>query len=219
MEKTTDPRTTGLRESKKLRTRHHLAATALELFLERGFDAVSVADVAAAAEVSKPTLFRYFPTKEDLVLDRFADHQDEAARLVRDREPDQSPVGALRAHFLAALAERDPITGLCDHPNVLAFQGLLYATGSLESRLGHYTAREVELLAAALEEERVAPLAARLAAQHLVTVRHELGRENYHRLAAGQSADAAYPTAVADAEHAFAMLADGLDRTLSIRRS
>ncbi|MEU6890597.1 TetR family transcriptional regulator [Streptomyces sp. NPDC046557] len=219
MEKTTDPRTTGLRESKKLRTRHHLAATALELFLERGFDAVSVADVAAAAEVSKPTLFRYFPTKEDLVLDRFADHQDEAARLVRDRESDQSPVGALRAHFLAALAKRDPITGLCDHPTVLAFQGLLYATGSLESRLGHYTAREVELLAAALEEERVAPLAARLAAQHLVTVRHELGRENHHRLAAGQSADAAYPTAVADAEQAFAMLADGLDRTLSIRRS
>lgn len=77
--------TTGLRESKKLRTRRQLAATALELFLERGFDAVSVADVAAAAEVSKPTLFRYFPSKEDLVLDRFADHQDEVARIVRDR--------------------------------------------------------------------------------------------------------------------------------------
>ncbi|MFE2197204.1 TetR/AcrR family transcriptional regulator, partial [Streptomyces amritsarensis] len=156
--------TTGLRESKKLRTRRRLAATALELFLERGFDAVSVADVAAAAEVSKPTLFRYFPTKEDLLLDRFADHQDEVARVVRDRPAGRSPVGAVHAHFLTALAERDPITGLCDHPGVLAFQRLLYTTASLESRLSHYTDREVELLAAALKAESVPPLAARLAA-------------------------------------------------------
>ncbi|MEU3312170.1 TetR family transcriptional regulator [Streptomyces sp. NPDC006656] len=206
--------TTGLRESKKLRTRRHLAATALELFLERGFDAVSVADVAAAAEVSKPTLFRYFPSKEDLVLDRFADHQDEAARTVRDRPAGRSPVGALHDHFLAALAERDPITGLCDHPNVLAFQGLLYSTASLESRIAHYTAREVELLAAALESEQADPLSARLAATHLVAVRHELGRENWRRIEAGSTADEAYPAAVGDADRAFGMLADGLDRTL-----
>lgn len=209
--------TTGLRESKKLRTRRQLAATALELFLERGFDAVSVADVAAAAEVSKPTLFRYFPSKEDLVLDRFADHQDEAARIVRDRGTDRTPVRAVHEHFLAALAERDPITGLCDHPNVLAFQGLLYSTESLESRLAHYTAREVDLLTDVLEGESVAPLTARLVALHLVTVRHELGRENYRRISAGQSADEAYPAAVTDADTAFGMLVDGLDQALPAR--
>ncbi|MFF3014494.1 TetR/AcrR family transcriptional regulator [Streptomyces sp. NPDC057939] len=209
--------TTGLRESKKLRTRRQLAATALELFLERGFDAVSVADVAAAAEVSKPTLFRYFPSKEDLVLDRFADHQDEAARVVRERPAGRSPVGAIRDHFVAALAERDPITGLCDHPNVLAFQGLLYSTAGLKSRLTQYTAREVELLAEALEAESVAPLTARLAAMNLVAVRQELGRENWSRIAAGRSADELYPDAVADAERAFTMLADGLDTALPIR--
>ncbi|MFF4011959.1 TetR/AcrR family transcriptional regulator [Streptomyces sp. NPDC001717] len=213
MENTTGPRT-GLRESKKLRTRRQLAATALELFLERGFDAVSVADVAAAAEVSKPTLFRYFPSKEDLVLDRFADHQDEVARIVRERPAGLTPVGAVREHFLAALAERDPITGLCDHPNVLAFQGLLYSTAGLQARIAHYTAREVELLAAVLEAESVPAFSARLAALHLVTVRHELGRENWRRLSAGQSADDAHPAAVAEADRAFAMLADGLDRTL-----
>lgn len=209
--------TTGLRENKKLRTRRQLAATALELFLERGFDAVSVADVAAAAEVSKPTLFRYFPSKEDLVLDRFADHQDEAARTVRERPAGQTPVGAVRAHFLAALADRDPITGLCDHPQVLAFQRLLYTTASLESRMAHYTDGEVELLAAVLEAESVPALPARLAAIHLIAVRHELGRENWRRLDGGQSADAAHPAAVADAEQAFAMLADGLDKALPIR--
>lgn len=209
--------TTGLRENKKLRTRRRLAATALELFLERGFDSVSVADVAAAAEVSKPTLFRYFPSKEDLVLDRFADHQDEAARIVRERPAGQGPVGAVHAHFLAALDRRDPITGLCDHPDVLAFQRLLYSTASLESRIALYSAREVELLAAVLEAESTPPLTARLAALHLVTVRQELGRENWRRIDAGRSADEAYPAAVADADGAFAMLADGLDRALPIR--
>ncbi|MFE9633489.1 TetR family transcriptional regulator [Streptomyces sp. NPDC006463] len=208
--------TTGLRENKKLRTRHRLAATALELFLERGFDAVSVADVAAAAEVSKPTLFRYFPSKEDLVLDRFADHQDEVARIVRDRPAGQGPVGAVHAHFLEALGRRDPITGLCDHPDVLAFQRLLYSTASLESRLALYTAREVELLAAALEAESAPPLTARLAALHLVAVRHELGRENFRRIEAGRSADDAYPAAVADADAAFVMLSGGLDRALPV---
>ncbi|MEU8460420.1 TetR/AcrR family transcriptional regulator [Streptomyces sp. NPDC029003] len=210
-------KTTGLRESKKLRTRRQLAATALELFLERGFDAVSVADVAAAAEVSKPTLFRYFPSKEDLLLDRFADHQDEAARIVRDREPGRTPLRAVREHFVAALAERDPITGLCDHPDVLAFQRLLYSTPSLESRMAHYTAREVELLVAVLEAESVAPLTARLASLSLVTVRQELGRENWRRISAGQSADEAYPTALTDADAAFALLADGLESALPPR--
>ncbi|WP_405486674.1 TetR family transcriptional regulator [Streptomyces sp. NBC_00096] len=210
--------TTGLRENKKLRTRRQLAATALELFLERGFDAVSVADVAAAAEVSKPTLFRYFASKEDLVLDRFADHQDEVARLVRDRGAGQTPVAAVRAHFLEALADRDPITGLCDHPNVLAFQRLLFTTASLESRLTHYTSREVELLAAVLEVESVDPLTARLSAEYLVGARRELGRENFRRIDAGQSADAAHSAAVADAERAFGLLAGGLDGALPVRR-
>lgn len=77
----------GLRERKKQRTREAIAAAAIALFLERGFDQVSVADVAAAAEVSKRTLFKYFPSKEDLVVQRFADHQDESARHVRAREP------------------------------------------------------------------------------------------------------------------------------------
>ncbi|MGR4878744.1 TetR/AcrR family transcriptional regulator [Streptomyces sp. LARHCF249] len=209
--------TTGLRENKKLRTRRRLAATALELFLEHGFDSVSVADVAAAAEVSKPTLFRYFPTKEDLVLDQFADHQDEAARIVRERPAGQGPVAAIREHFLAALDRRDPITGLCDHPAVLAFERLVFSTASLESRLARYTAREVELLAAALEAESTPSLTARLGALHLVTVRQELGRENWRRIDAGRSADEVHPGAVADANAAFGMLAGGLDRVLPIR--
>ena len=120
----------GGRRTRRCRT------TAIALFLERGFDGVSVAEVAAAAGISKPTLFRYFPAKEDLVLHRFADHEDEAARVVAaGRAEGLAPLPALHAHFRQGLDRRDPVTGLCDHPHVLAYHGLLYGTPSLVARL------------------------------------------------------------------------------------
>src|SRR5690606_3736169 len=65
----------GLRERKKQRTREAILKAAFAMFAESGFDRVHVADIAAAAEVSKPTLFAYFPTKEDLVLHRFSEQE------------------------------------------------------------------------------------------------------------------------------------------------
>ncbi|WP_329564286.1 TetR/AcrR family transcriptional regulator [Kitasatospora sp. NBC_01266] len=207
----TPPTPSGLREQKKQRARRHLAATALRLFLERGFDEVSVAEVAAAAEVSKPTLFRYFPTKEDLVLDRFADHQGEAARVVLARADGSTPLRALHAHFQAGLRAHDPITGLNDDPEVIAFQRLLYGTASLRTRLAHYTAREVELLTQAVEPAYGdGRLGARLAALQLVTVHQELGRENWRKIASGRGAADAYQEAAGDAQRAFAVLEQGL---------
>src|SRR5689334_14440639 len=102
----------GLRELKKQRTFDAVSTIAIRMFLEHGFDRVSVSDIAAAAEISKPTLFRYFGAKEDLVLHRFADHAGESARIVAARPADRSPIDALHAHFLAGLARRDPVTGL-----------------------------------------------------------------------------------------------------------
>src|SRR3954466_5706027 len=58
----------GLRERKKRQTREAIAVAAMQLFLEHGFDEVTVAHVARAADVSEKTVFNYFPTKEDLVL-------------------------------------------------------------------------------------------------------------------------------------------------------
>ena len=75
----------GLRERKKQRTHAAISEAAIALFLEHGFNQVSVAQVAEAAEVSKRTLFAYFPTKEDLVVHRLADHETEFARVVRAR--------------------------------------------------------------------------------------------------------------------------------------
>ncbi|MCX4982383.1 TetR/AcrR family transcriptional regulator [Streptomyces sp. NBC_00572] len=204
----------GLRERKKERTRQALSDAAVALFLERGFDAVSVAEVAAAAEVSKPTLFRYFPAKEDLVLHRFADHEDESARVVTAaRAAGTAPLDALYAHLLDGLARRDPVTGLCDHPSVLRYLRLLYGTPALVGRLHAYRVRSEEALAGALAggAEGVGdPLLARLAAGQIVTVLRVLAEENTARIAGGETADAVAADAVAAAGLAFRALREGL---------
>ncbi|WP_214415865.1 TetR/AcrR family transcriptional regulator [Sphaerisporangium fuscum] len=92
--------TLGRRERKKAATREALADAALRLFLERGYDQVSVKDVADAADVSTTTLFKYFPCKEALVFDKDADREAALVAAVRDRPAGQSVPEALRAHVL-----------------------------------------------------------------------------------------------------------------------
>jgi AcrR family transcriptional regulator len=93
----------GLRERKKREMRRLLADIAMHLFAERGFDAVTVADIAAAANVSAKTVFNYFATKEDLVLDGREEIEAELVRAVRERAPDESILAAVRRHtFLVA---------------------------------------------------------------------------------------------------------------------
>ncbi|MFF6991023.1 TetR family transcriptional regulator [Streptomyces sp. NPDC010273] len=206
----------GLRERKKERTRSLIAQEALRLFRAQGFDEVSVVEVAAAAEISKATLFRYFPTKEDLVLHRFADHLGEAARVVRARPAGVTPTAALRDHFLAGLAARDPITGLNDHPEILSFQDLVYRTPSL--RIGmrlRYTSEDVDALADALPADPhdpggTPPVVRHLAAAHLIAVQQELGQENWRTITSGRTADEAYADAVTAAERAYGQLMTGL---------
>ncbi|MEU1082692.1 TetR family transcriptional regulator [Streptomyces sp. NPDC005908] len=193
---------TGLRARKKQRTHDAIADAAVSLFLERGFDRVSVNDIAAAAEISKPTLFRYFPTKEDLVLHRFKDHQGEAARVVRDRAPGEEPMTALHRHFRAGLDRRDPVTGLNDHPEVIAFHRLVFGTPSLAGRLARYRLEDEEALADALGEG----IEARLRAAQALAVLQVLARANWQRIAGGRTAWDVHPEAVADADLAFGRL-------------
>ena len=85
----------GLRERKKARTRASLREHALRLFREKGYQNTTVEQIAAAAEVSPSTFFRYFPTKEDLVL-----QDDMDVRMIEALEqqpPDLGPVAAVRA--------------------------------------------------------------------------------------------------------------------------
>lgn len=191
---------TGLRERKKQQTYDALSEAAIALFLERGFDEVSVTDIAAAADVSKPTLFKYFPTKQDLVLHRIADHRHESARVVTAAAV--PPVRALREHFLAGLVARDPITGLNDHPQVLAYYRLVFTTPALTTRLHQFMDDDESALADALGGD----LAGELLAAQVVSVQRVLSRRNWAAIDAGQRADDRYLDAVTEAETAF----DGL---------
>jgi AcrR family transcriptional regulator len=96
----------GLRERKKARTRASIREHALRLFREQGYQATTVEQIAAAAEVSQSTFFRYFPTKEDVVL-----RDDFELRIFEafERQPPQlSPIAAIRAAVREALATLTP---------------------------------------------------------------------------------------------------------------
>src|ERR1035438_9725222 len=96
----------GLRERKKARTRASLREHALRLFREQGYQATTVEQIAAAAEVSPSTFFRYFPTKEDVVLQ---DDLDVRMLEALERQPaDLGPVAALRAATREALNSFGP---------------------------------------------------------------------------------------------------------------
>src|SRR5436305_8564741 len=92
---TTEPSATaaeGLRARKKRQTRAAIAAAAMDLFQSRGFDAVTIADIAAAADVSRKTIFNYFPAKEDLVFVAGRERRAALVKAIRERPPGTSPV-------------------------------------------------------------------------------------------------------------------------------
>nr|WP_202892150.1 TetR/AcrR family transcriptional regulator [Kribbella shirazensis] len=177
-----------------------MSQAAIALFLEHGFDAVPVAGIAAAADVSKPTLFKYFPSKEDLVMHRIADHRREAARVVRSSSAE--PVEALRQHFVDGLAEREPTTGLNDHPQVVAYYKLVFSTPALATRLREFMDDDERALAEVLGGD----LAAELLSAQLLSTRRILAYRNWLAISGGLSADDRHPTALAEAEAAFERL-------------
>jgi AcrR family transcriptional regulator len=90
----------GLRERKKQQTRQLIADTARRLFAERGFEGVTVAEVARRADVSEATVFNYFPTKEDLFYSRLEEFEEKLLAAVRDRKPGTSVLAAFRDFML-----------------------------------------------------------------------------------------------------------------------
>jgi AcrR family transcriptional regulator len=86
----------GLRELKRQRTRDQITQTARRLFAERGFDGVTVADIAKEAEVAEATVFNHFGSKEDLFFVGMEAFENELIGAVRDRAPGESVVDAFR---------------------------------------------------------------------------------------------------------------------------
>src|SRR3954463_11773087 len=112
---------TGLRERKKQRTREEIATTAMRLFRERGFDAVTVAEIARAADVSEKTVFNYFPAKEDLIVHRGAERLEHLIATVRAQPPGATlpePFRRMTMDFLEAV-EREPVESIVAVPRLV----------------------------------------------------------------------------------------------------
>jgi AcrR family transcriptional regulator len=199
----------GLRERKKNKTWLLLRQTALDLFEERGFENVSVAEIAAAADVSKATVFNYFPSKEDLAIGGMKRHTGDAARIVRARPRGQTPLEALREHYFHLLECHAPQVGLSDSPQFLQVQRLIMTTPSLRVAAMDYRRQSaVELAEALIEEDD--RLTARLLASQLLHTQHILAEVNVVRILEGEPIDQVRAEAFTAARHAFGLLEHGI---------
>jgi AcrR family transcriptional regulator len=121
----------GLRELKKRQTRQAISDVATRLFIDRGFEDVTITEVAAAARVAKMTVTNHFPRKEDLVFDVHEELSAGPARAVAERAAGESVLEALRRSYREALARRDPLIGFAGRP----FVHMVAASPILQARL------------------------------------------------------------------------------------
>ncbi|GCD95628.1 TetR/AcrR family transcriptional regulator [Embleya hyalina] len=162
----------GRRERKKAATRQNIADTALRLFLERGYDAVGIRDVAAEADVAVTTLFSHFASKEALVFERDEDFEKRLARAVTDREPDEPIVPALRREMRAMVRH-------CASEGAAPTWRMIDATPALREYEESMRLRHAESLASAIAADLDLPpssTACRTIAR-FVTDAHSLARE------------------------------------------
>jgi AcrR family transcriptional regulator len=198
----------GLREDKKAQTRLHISNVATELFLEHGFANVTVAEVAQAAGISKMTVFNYFDTKEDLLLDRQPDDVAALCAAVSDRQAGESVTEALRRLCLTSLNGR--CLAIVNSDRASKFWLEVRANQDLTNRALQQRMELQDELAATLADaipgQWRAQAAARLIVATLETVfttmidRHLTGTPGDENLAAG----------VATVNDAFDLLANGL---------
>jgi AcrR family transcriptional regulator len=137
-----------LRERKKKQTRELIADVARDLFADRGFDAVTVAQVARAANVSEVTVFNYFPTKEDLFYGGMQFFEEKLLDAVRERAPGTSVLEAFRRPVLEGM----PRLASDEAAEVIAAAAnLISASPALEAHereiVARYTRRLAQLLA------------------------------------------------------------------------
>jgi AcrR family transcriptional regulator len=142
----------GLRERKKQRTRAQIADTARRLFGQRGFEAVSVAEIARAADVSEATVFNYFATKEDLVYQGLAEFEEQLLGAVRERAAGESVLDAF-GRFVSRprglLAAEDPEA----QRHLLDVSRMIASSPALVAREQQILARYTDSLAAQLRAE------------------------------------------------------------------
>lgn len=145
----------GLRERKKRQTLRRISDAAIGLFVARGFDAVTITEVAEAADVSVNTVYNYFPTKEDLVLPPEEASPRRLADIVAKRDPGQSAARAVLANLRQEIHGRERTVGLT--PGFGRVLAMILATPALAARLGDLAGQMVDELATLLADETGAP--------------------------------------------------------------
>lgn len=156
------PEPTGRRERKKAATRQKIADAALRLFLERGYEAVGIREVAAEADVAVTTLFSHFPAKEALVFAEDADFARRLTEAVTGRAPDAPLVPALRREVEALVRH-------CSSNEAAPVYHLIDTTPALRQYEAAMRQRHADALATALTETRAgSPTACRALATFTV---------------------------------------------------
>lgn len=166
-------------------TRAMIASVAAKMFLERGFDAVTVADVAREAGVSSVTVFNHFPRKEDLYLDRSVDAEEFLRAAVRDRPSGIDPLDSLRELTLRLLDERQPLSG-ADERSVPFFRTVA-ASPALVARAREIAADLQRTLADELDRDASFDGDATLFAAFFIAGYGSVLTESAGRLIAGES--------------------------------
>ncbi|MFG3139997.1 TetR/AcrR family transcriptional regulator [Streptomyces sp. NPDC048211] len=177
-----------LRERKKRATRQRISDVATGLFLANGFDAVTVADVARAAEVSTMTVFNHFPRKEDLFLDRTPQAIELFTGAVRLRGPNDTPLGALRRLALELLDQHHPLSAVDD--DFPAFWRIVIASPALCARAREAVEEVENALARALAETDPGSADPAFAAALIVAAYRSNYLTTARRLLAGEAAEA-----------------------------
>jgi len=194
----------GLRESKKLLMRQVIADEAMRLFATRGFDHVTVAEVAAAAGVSDKTVFNYFPTKEDLFFDEVPRREAALVEAISGREPGESILSALRR------LQTGECGRLCT-PGFATFARIIEESPALQAKELEVMARFVHVLTEALQQElQLDERDARIAAGLLVSVHRQFFRSARKQALAGKNGPAAVRRLRADLERSYELLEHGL---------
>ncbi|GAA3155161.1 TetR/AcrR family transcriptional regulator [Planomonospora alba] len=201
----------GLRERKKRETRQRISDIATGLFTARGFDDVTVAEIARAADVSVNTVFNYFATKEDLLLDRAPEVEELLARVFRERRPGEGVLDAVRRDFLDAVDSGHYRYGF--HEADSGFIKMIESSPSLVARVREMDeARERKLAEAIAEELGTGPgdPAPGLVAAQIGAVLRTVVRYAVRRMLAGETVEAIAPDLRAQGERAFALLESGI---------
>ncbi|GAB3255112.1 TetR/AcrR family transcriptional regulator [Chitinimonas naiadis] len=135
---------------KRLATRQTISDAATRLFLERGFDQVTVDEIAAAADVGRMTVFNHFPRKEDMFFDRDEAGRELLREVLRQRAPGVTPIEALRLLAQRLVAERGPYVSFT--PGGQRFIETIESSETLKARARAIGDEIVQVVAAALAE-------------------------------------------------------------------